>query len=455
MGNPITGTSATITGLDASTTYEFQVRAVNADGESGWSATLPVTTDAHPPVAPVNFQSPEQGMNSVTLTWDSQTGLTGYTLEYKVSGTDDWKTWTAPGVAATSVTITGLTANTLYEFRLSAINTAGEESSETTATTKNIPAADPVKPKVKVDPKKATISSVTLTFMAPNKTSTLDSNADYIITCITPGITLEPSQIKTSSTGAIISGLQPGKTYKFSVTAVNADGTEATDVNVTAKTPKYVAPKMKADTKGMVVTGGDAKGRTATTIDSVTLTWATAGRPEGENLAVKVIDAKTKQEVTANLGYNTGTDKKGNALTTLTITGLKASTKYTVEVQAYTGESLETATHKTEKVAKVSITTLKYPDAKFKQDSFSPTELVLNVTLPKNPIAGAYEAFQLFDSSGTLVTTASGDAVALGKVTFTGADLMAGKYTVKAVILDELGNVLQSTKGAKITLKAV
>jgi len=213
-------------------------------------------------------------------------------------------------------------------------------------------------------------------------------------------------------------------------------------VKITAKTVKYVVPKMKADTK-------------AKTIDSVTLTWAVAGRPEGEKLVIKVFDTKTKQEVEVKLIEGTGTDKKGNTLTTLTITDLKANAKYRVEVQTYTGDSFENATQKSA-VGKVRISTAKYPDAKFKQESFSPAELVLNVTLPKNPLAGAYETFQLFDSSGTLVDTANGNAVTGSRVTFTGTNLVEGKYTVRAVILDELGGVLHSSvKGAKITVKAV
>jgi hypothetical protein len=144
-------------------------------------------------------------------------------------------------------------------------------------------------------------TSVTLTWDALPKKATAVSNTVYVITCITPNSGITP--VAVSGEGKLthtFTGLKQNTTYKFTITAVNADGTavdakgKATAVNVTAKTIKYVAPKMKADTKGTIVTGGDTKGKTATTIDSVTLTWATASRPAGEQYEIKVWDAKAK-----------------------------------------------------------------------------------------------------------------------------------------------------------------
>jgi hypothetical protein len=208
----------------------------------------------------------------------------------------------------------------------------GEVMQKATIANSGTPAANPVKPKasmVKKGTNAPTINSVTLTWDALPKKATTESNVVYLITCTSHS---DITPVAVSGTGKLshtFTDLKPGTSYKFTVTAVNADGTtvdlkgKAATVKVTAKTPKYAAPKMKADTKGTIVTGGDAVSKTKTTIDSVTLTWATAGRPVGENLVVKVFDVKTKQEIILieeNFLYNTGTDKKGNALTTLTIT---------------------------------------------------------------------------------------------------------------------------------------
>ena len=59
----VTGTSITIDDLAAVTEYQFQVRAVNADGKSDWSASVFVTTDTAPKVI-----VPAKG--ATTLTWD-------------------------------------------------------------------------------------------------------------------------------------------------------------------------------------------------------------------------------------------------------------------------------------------------------------------------------------------------------------------------------------------------
>jgi len=90
--------------------------------------------------APANFRSISQTANSVTLEWTAQDNLTGYTLEYKKSTDSKWTTWTpAPGSSASSATITDLTANTAYIFRLTATNASGSAFSETSATTPPIP----------------------------------------------------------------------------------------------------------------------------------------------------------------------------------------------------------------------------------------------------------------------------------------------------------------------------
>ena len=70
--------------------------------------------------------------------------------------------------------------------------------------------------------------------------------------------------------------------------------TALTKVNaaVSANPGKYAALKPKPDTKGKIVTGGEAQGNTGTTVDSVTLTWVASTRPVGESIAVTVKDAK-------------------------------------------------------------------------------------------------------------------------------------------------------------------
>jgi hypothetical protein len=84
-----------------------------------------VTTPAQAPVqlaAPTNLQAPAALVTttSVTLTWSSVTGATGYTVQRSSNG---GTTWVLAGTAATTTyRVTGLTTKTPYQFRVIATN---------------------------------------------------------------------------------------------------------------------------------------------------------------------------------------------------------------------------------------------------------------------------------------------------------------------------------------------
>lgn len=78
--------------------------------------------------------------NSVTLFWngpadDGGDSITDYVVEYQLHNASDWQVFT-DGVQAvtTTATVTGLTADTQYDFRVSAVNGIGQGSSSSIAT---------------------------------------------------------------------------------------------------------------------------------------------------------------------------------------------------------------------------------------------------------------------------------------------------------------------------------
>ena len=317
--------AAAVTGLSAGTSYEFRLTALNAGG-SEYSTIFVATKGGivSTQVAPENFVSTAQTMNSVTLSWTAQSNITGYTLLYKSATATSWSTWTpAPGVAASSVTVTGLIANTEYEFQLTVTSVRGSATSATHITTKmpgiatqGTTAGAPVKPsKVKAVSKEATISTVTLTWAGNSQ------NAEYVVKCLTTGVTLDPSQIEYRYTGdnisgVVISGLQAGKKHKFSVVAVN-DGQESKVVTVSAKTKKYAA------VKGIKSTAN---------LNSVMLTWKASTMKETDGYVVDVYDAKGKTRIESefvNVSYNGAS---------ATITGLDEKVKYTFVIRAEASE---------------------------------------------------------------------------------------------------------------------
>lgn len=126
----VTGTSYTATGLTASTTYSFFVRAKDAAGNiSGNSNTVSVTTQSAPapdttaPSAPI-LSASGTTQTSTNLSWSGATdniGVTGY--DVLRNGTIIGSTTTA-----TTFSVTGLTASTTYTFNVRAKDAAGNVS---------------------------------------------------------------------------------------------------------------------------------------------------------------------------------------------------------------------------------------------------------------------------------------------------------------------------------------
>ncbi len=149
MGTP-TGTTFSDTGLTASTSYSYRVRATDAAGNlSTYSTTVSATTgasgDTTPPSAPTGL-SPTPGATVVQLSWTASTdnvGVTGYFVERCQGGgcSNFASVGTSNGVFFTD---SGLTASTSYSYRVRATDAAGNLSgysnTAVTATTSGVSA---------------------------------------------------------------------------------------------------------------------------------------------------------------------------------------------------------------------------------------------------------------------------------------------------------------------------
>jgi len=128
--------SFTNSGLTASTTYRFQVRAVDAAGNtSAVSNTVTASTqagggDTQAPTAPSNLASTGTTSSSVSLSWTGSTdnvGVTGYQI-LRAPGASGG-TFAQVGTATTtSFTNSALTASTTYRFQVRAVDAAGNTS---------------------------------------------------------------------------------------------------------------------------------------------------------------------------------------------------------------------------------------------------------------------------------------------------------------------------------------
>ena len=144
-----TAVTFTISSLDPSTEYTFQVRAVNSVGNSDASSAVTESTLTTVPGAPTGLSATAQtGGTSVELDWTAPTNNGGSTIiDYEVSS-DDGGTWNSTGSATTSYTVTGLDKGTEYIFRVRAVNSPhgdGDASASVTETTLTTVPASPTK----------------------------------------------------------------------------------------------------------------------------------------------------------------------------------------------------------------------------------------------------------------------------------------------------------------------
>lgn len=108
-----TATSYTFTGLNPSTGYDFQVRAICAnDQKSDWSKASS-TTSACP--VPTSLIVTAVGLTTSSLDWADAACTTGYLFRYRAFGDLDWIELTS---ATSNINLTGLFAATLYEAQV-------------------------------------------------------------------------------------------------------------------------------------------------------------------------------------------------------------------------------------------------------------------------------------------------------------------------------------------------
>jgi Fibronectin type III domain/Trypsin-like peptidase domain len=229
VGNAI---SRSVTGLNASTRYYYRVRAYNSNGTSGNSNVVSVTT-LTPTGPPVVITNPATWIASFSATLNSTVdphGLVtmvyfqyGTTISYGHTTVNQNKTGnTYQNVA---VNMSGLTANTVYHFRVVATNGAGTRFGSdrifVTLTTTGPPVVT-TNPATNVTSSSAALNGTvdphglsTTVYFQYGRTTSYGSR--------TPNQTKSGNNYQNVS--ANISGLSAGATYHFRIVASNTAGT--------------------------------------------------------------------------------------------------------------------------------------------------------------------------------------------------------------------------------------
>ena len=227
--------SSSLTGLSCNTTYHFRLKAVNGIATTnGLDASF--TTAACPPSATTNAAS-ALAVNAATLnaTVNDNGAATSVSFEWGTSISYGNSATASPaavnasaGSTAISGSLSGLTCNTVYHYRVSATSSAGTtQGSDVSFTTS---ACVPGAPTSVVATAGSTSASVAFTAPASNGGAAISG---YTVTSSPGGLTGTGASSPIS-----VTGLTNGVAYTFSVTATNSAGTGSASVASNSVTPR-------------------------------------------------------------------------------------------------------------------------------------------------------------------------------------------------------------------------
>lgn len=224
-----TGLSQSVTGLSEATTYGFKVSAVDGNGnESALSSNVNGTTlDQTAPSVPTGLAATPISETRIDLDWDDSTDNVGVD-HYRIFKDAVF----LANSATSSYSATGLTAGTTYAFRVSAVDAAGNESAQCTAV--NSTTLDTTAPSV---PTGLTVVSATGTSIVLDWDDSTDNVGFDHYRVFKDGVFLANS----ATSGYTATGLTPGVTYSFRVSAVDTSNNESAQSSaVTGKIPSLL-----------------------------------------------------------------------------------------------------------------------------------------------------------------------------------------------------------------------
>ena len=347
-------TQETITGLQPGTTYAVRVRATVATGTSGrnsdW-ATATGTTSQPPPPKPaaptITVSANSDTELGVSWTAGAANGATvsGFRIQWRVSGSsENWSSSNA-GAAATGTTLTNLQPSTTYAVRVRTLVTTGQPSDWATATgttSQPPPPPKPAAPTITVSANSDTALTVSWTAGASNGASIAGFRIEWRVSG--SHASWAGSDAGAAATGTTLTNLQPSTTYAVRVKTRVTTGTRGIDSDWATATgttlqpqppqppqPTPTPPKPAAPTINSVSAQSDT---------ALSVRW-TAGASNGATVSGFRIEWRVSGSHASWSGSNAGATDTQTA-----ITNLQPATTYAVRVRTLvtTGEPSDWAT---------------------------------------------------------------------------------------------------------------
>ncbi len=266
-----TGTSANLTGLTASSLYDWRVSATCPSGTTAFSSAQFTTTATPVCNAPAGLAAASITASSATVSWTAVSGAASYAVDYKLNSASTWTSFST-AQTGTSASLSGLTAGSLYDYRVrtncsGGINSTYTQAQFTTATApacatafepnESIAAAATISTGVA---NQAAISSSTdsdyfkiTTTAASNITYSLvgPSGVDYDLTIFNSAGTQIGSGTSSTATETVSLTNQAAGTYYIRVFGYNgANSTSCYTITATATTVTGCANAYDVSTNG-------------------------------------------------------------------------------------------------------------------------------------------------------------------------------------------------------------
>ena len=296
-------TSATINGLTAATTYSFELVAYNATAttSTAWvQATTPAATATVS--APQNLTATATSSSTVLLSWSASTGATGYRVYEYVNG--QAVQVATLGAGTTSTSVGGLTPGSTAYFFVSAYNSTSSGS------TSWVGVSIPNAVTTVVSAPTSLTATATSSTTAQLSWAAASNATGYRVYEYVNGQAVQVAAVAAGTTTATISGLTPGPTDYFYVTAFNATSTASTGwiSVVVSNAATLTAPNVTA---------------VATSSTTGTLSWTASAGATG----YEIVYWNGRQSVLLGTA--------GASTTSVTVSGMNPGSTYYFAVIAY------------------------------------------------------------------------------------------------------------------------